>query len=173
VLAALAGWPPGRKTLAVADGAYLGKHLLRRRPANVEALGPTHWQAALYEALAEAPERRKHGCRWPAPREVRADDRHWPPERRAIAFKSGAGRESEFKKIAGACWYAAAGPRAVQVVLAHDPLGQWRDEALVRTDVTPSPAAVITGYCRRRSVEKAQSDYPSRRRWVGTRRMDD
>jgi hypothetical protein len=28
----------------------------------------------------------------------------------------------------------------VQVVLVHDPLGQWRDEALVCTDVTLSAA---------------------------------
>jgi hypothetical protein len=54
--------------------------------------------------------------------------------------------------------------------LVHDPRGQWRDEALVCTDVTLSAAEVITGYCRRWSVEKAQADYPPRRRWVGSRR---
>jgi hypothetical protein len=27
----------------------MAKHLLRKRPANVEALGPIHWKAALYD----------------------------------------------------------------------------------------------------------------------------
>jgi hypothetical protein len=53
MLAVLADWLPERKILAVADGAYLGKHLLKRRPANVEGLGPIHWKAALYEALTD------------------------------------------------------------------------------------------------------------------------
>ena len=158
MLAVLADWLPGRKILVVADSAYLGKHLLKRRPTNVEALGPIHWKAALYEALTEAPGRRKHGGRWPTPREMIADNRHWPPERQTITFKSGVERELEIKKITGVCWYAAAGPQAVQVVLVHDPLGQWRDEALVCTDVTLSAAAVITGYCRRWSVEVAFCD---------------
>jgi hypothetical protein len=41
----------------------------------------------------------------------------------------------------------------VMVVLIRDPLGQWRDEALVSTDPTASAAFLILGYCRRWSVE--------------------
>ena len=48
MVAVLAGWLPTREMLVVADSAYMGKHLLRQRPANVEALGPIHWKAALY-----------------------------------------------------------------------------------------------------------------------------
>jgi hypothetical protein len=44
------------------------------------------------------------------------------------------------------------------VVLVRDPLGQWRDEALVATDATASAAFVITGYCRRWSVGLAFFD---------------
>lgn len=47
MLAVLSAWLPTRKILVVADSAYIGKHLLRQRPANVEALGPIHWKAAL------------------------------------------------------------------------------------------------------------------------------
>ena len=53
MVAVLAGWLPQRKILVVGDSAYIGKHLLRERPANVDALGPIHWKAALYEAWAE------------------------------------------------------------------------------------------------------------------------
>ncbi|HZY85529.1 MAG TPA: transposase [Gemmataceae bacterium] len=89
MLAVLADWLPGRKILAVADGAYLGKHLLKRRPANVDGLGPIHWKAALYEALTEAHGRRKYGGRWPTPKEMMADDRQWPPASRRSPSRAG------------------------------------------------------------------------------------
>jgi hypothetical protein len=158
MLAVLAGWLPQRKILVVADGAYLGKHLLKQRPANVDALGPIHWQAALYEAWAKPQGRRQHGGRLPTPKELLADGQRWPAQKQTITFKSGVTRELEVKTISGVCWYDSAGPQAVQVVLVHDPLGQWRDEALVCTEVTLSAVEVITGYCRRWSVEVAFCD---------------
>jgi hypothetical protein len=158
MLTVLVGWLPERKILAVADSAYLGKHLLKQRPANVDALGPIHWKAALYEAWAQPQGRRKHGGRLPTPKEMLADGQRWPAQKQTITFKSGVTRELEVKTISSVCWYATAGPQAVHVVLVHDPLGQWRDEALVCTDVTLSAAEVITGYCRRWSVEVAFCD---------------
>jgi hypothetical protein len=158
MLAVLAGWLPQRQILAVADSSYLGKHLLKKRPANVDALGPLHWKAALYEAWPQPQGRRQHGDRLPTPKEMLADDRQWPAQKQQIPFKSGVTRELEVKTISGVCWYDTAGPQAVQVVLVHDPLGQWRDEALVCTDVTLSAVEVITGYCRRWSVEVAFGD---------------
>jgi hypothetical protein len=158
MVAVLAGWLPTREILVVADSAYIGKHLLRRRPVNVEALGPIHWKAALYEALTEAQGRTKHGGRWPTPKEMLVNDRRWPAAKQTIHFKSGVARELEIKTITGVCWYDSAGPKALQVVLVRDPAGEWRDEALVCTDVTLPAAEVITGYCRRWSVEVAFCD---------------
>lgn len=158
MVAVLAGWLPQRQILVVGDSAYIGKHLLRERPANVDALGPIHWKAALYEAWAEPQGRAKHGRRWPNPKEMLANEQRWPSRQETITFKNGVERELAIKVITGVCWYATAGPQAVQVVLVHDPLGKWRDEALVCTDVTLSAAEVITGYCRRWSVEVAFCD---------------
>jgi DDE superfamily endonuclease len=158
MVAVLARWLPAREILVVADSAYMAKHLLRKRPANVEALGPIHWKAALYEAWTEAQGRTKHGRRWPTPKEMLADDQQWPAVKEAITFKSGVTRELEVKTITGVCWYDTAGPKAVQVVLVRDPAGAWRNEALVCTEVTLSAAEVITGYCRRWSVEVAFCD---------------
>ena len=158
MVAVLARWLPAREILVVADSAYMAKHLLRKRPANVEALGPIHWKAALYEAWTEAQGRTKHGRRWPTPKEMLADDQQWPAMKEAITFKSGVTRELEVKTITGVCWYDTAGPKAVQVVLVRDPAGEWRNEALVCTEVTLSAAEVITGYCRRWSVEVAFCD---------------
>lgn len=158
MVAVLAGWFPQRKILVIGDSAYMGKHLLRQRPANVDALGPIHWQAALYEALAEPQGRKKHGDRLPNPKAMLADQRRWPSQTATIAFKNGVKRQLQIKVITGVCWYATAGAQAVQVVLVHDLAGKWRDEALVCTDVTLSAAEVITGYCRRWSVEVAFCD---------------
>ena len=55
-------------------------------------------------------------------------------------------------------WYTGCGESPVMVVLVQDPLGQWRDEALVATDPTVSAAFVIQGYCRRWSIELAFFD---------------
>jgi hypothetical protein len=87
-----------------------------------------------------------------------ANDQRWPATKQTIPFKSGVERELEIKTITGICWYDTAGPRAVQIVLVRDPQGEWRDEALVCTDVRLSAAEVITGYCRRWSVEVAFCD---------------
>jgi hypothetical protein len=158
MLVVLAGWLPTREILVIADSAYMGKHLLKQRPANVEALGPIHWKAALYEALPEPQGRTKHGGRWPTPREMLGNDQRWPATQQTIPFKSGVTRALEIKTITGVCWYDTAGPRAVQVVLVRDPTGKWRNEALVCTDVRLSAVEVITGYCRRWSVEVAFAD---------------
>jgi DDE superfamily endonuclease len=158
MVAVLAGWLPQRQILVIGDSAYIGKHLLRQRPANVDALGPIHWKAALFEVLPQPQGRKRHGRRLPTPRQMLADDRRWPARQETISFKSGVERALAVKVITGVCWYATAGPQAVQVVLVHDPAGRWRDEALVCTDVTLSTAEVITGYCRRWSVEVAFCD---------------
>ena len=44
------------------------------------------------------------------------------------------------------------------VVLVRDPAGAWRDEALLATDPNAAATFVITGYCRRWSVELAFFD---------------
>jgi hypothetical protein len=158
MVAVLANWLPERKIMVIADSAYMGKHLLRERPANVDALGPIHWKAALYEVLSEPQGRKKHGHRLPTPRQMLVQKRRWTAEKQTIPFKSGVERELEIQRITRVCWYSAVGPQEVQVVLVHDPLGKWRDEALVCTDVRLSAAEAITGYCRRWSVEVAFAD---------------
>jgi hypothetical protein len=158
MIAVIAEWFPQRRFLVVADNAYIGKHLLRQRPANVEALGPICWNAALYEAVSEPRRGHRHGQRLPTPAALLKDDKRWPPQRMRITFKSGCRRDLEVKVIQGICWYAAAGSLAVQVVLVRDPKGEWRNEALVCTDLSMSAKEVITGYCRRWSVEVAFGD---------------
>src|SRR5207245_3489728 len=58
----VASWLPGRRLVAVADRAYLGKHLLKGLPDGVAAVGPIHKKAALTLPLPEGYKgRRKKG----------------------------------------------------------------------------------------------------------------
>ncbi|NJN05136.1 MAG: transposase [Rhodobacteraceae bacterium] len=154
----VAQWLPSRKLLVVADSAYIGKYLLRERPANVEALGPIHWRAALHEAVQEPRRGCRHGKRLPTPKEMLANDKRYPAQSLDIAFKNGTTRKLEVKVIRGLCWYSVTGSAEVQLVLVRDPKGEWRDEALVCTDLTLTATEIITGYCRRWSVEVAFCD---------------
>lgn len=158
MIAVIADWFPERRFLVVADSAYIGKHLLKRRPANVDVLGPICWKAALYEAVAEPVRGHRYGQRLPTPTELLADDQQWKPEAMQITFKDACQRDLEVKVIREVCWPSAAGVAAVQLALVRDPQGKWRNEALVCTDTSLSAREMITGYCRRWSVEVAFCD---------------
>ncbi len=154
----LAQWFPARKILVVGDCAYVGQHLLKQREANVEVIGPIRWDASLSMPVdPQASRRRKKGDRLPTPAQMLANDRRWPAEERELSFPKGK-RRLLVKVVKDVCWYQAAGPQPVQLVLVRDPAGQWRDEALVSTDTTLTPEEIITGYCRRWSVEVAFCD---------------
>jgi hypothetical protein len=154
----LAAWFPERQFLVVADSAYIGKYLLKGRPANVQVLGPICWKAALYKVEPNPVRGRRYGERLPNPAVMLTDDQKWPAQRLRIRFKNDCQRQLEVKVIRSVCWHSAAGSPAVQVVLVRDPKGQWRNEALVCTDVKLSAREIITGYCRRWSVEVAFCD---------------
>jgi len=152
---AIAGWFPERQFCVVADSAYIGRHLLKQRAANVQVVGPVCWKAALYEAVANPVRGRRYGKRLPTPAAMLTDDQQWAVQELLMAFKNDCQRQLEVKVIRDVCWYTAAGSAAVQVVLVRDPNGEWRNEALVCTDVDLSAQEIITGYCRRWSVEVA------------------
>jgi hypothetical protein len=85
---------PAAAFLVVADSAYIGKHLLHQRPANVEALGPICWKAALYEAVAKPVRGHRYGQRLPTPAEMLADEKRWPAQTLTIRFKNSIGGKS-------------------------------------------------------------------------------
>jgi hypothetical protein len=158
MLQQVAEWCPQWQFVVVADSAYIGKHLLKGRPQNVQVVGPLCWTAALYEAVAEPVRGHRHGKRLPSPAAMLAHDQQWPATRLVMRFKNDCQRTLEVKVIRQVCWYTASGSAEVQVVLVRDPLGQWRKEALLCTDLHLSATEIITGYCRRWSVEVAFCD---------------
>src|ERR1700734_2045235 len=110
--------------------------------------GPLCWTAALYETVTEPVRGHRYGKRLPTPTTLLADEQQRPAEQLVIQFKNDCQRTLEVKVIRQVCWYTATGSAEVQVVLVRDPLGQWRKEALVCTDLSLSAAEIITGYCR-------------------------
>jgi hypothetical protein len=153
---------PERTFWLVGDSAYVNAALLQGRPENLHVIGPLHWKAALYDRPApRRPEQkgasRKKGDRLPNPKAMIEDTVTYPAELMEIAFPK-VTRELRVQVVRDVLWYRGSKTDPVLVVLVRDPLGQWRDEALVATDPTALASFVITGYCRRWSVELAFFD---------------
>jgi hypothetical protein len=153
---------PDRTFWLVGDSAYVNAALLQGRPANLQVIGPIHWKAALFEqpdppAEGQRGRRRKKGQRLPTPKAMIEDTTTYPAEEMEIAFPQ-LTRELRVQVIRDILWYRGSKTEPIAVVLVRDPLGQWRDEALVTTDPSASAAFVIQGYCRRWSVELAFFD---------------
>jgi hypothetical protein len=153
---------PDRTFWLVGDSAYVNAALLQDRPANLQVIGPLHWKAALFgrpdpPARGQRGRRRKKGQRLPTPKAMIEDTRTYPAELMEIAFPQ-LTRKLRVQVIRDILWYRGSKTDPIAVVLVRDPLGQWRDEALVTTDPSASAAFVIQGYCRRWSVELAFFD---------------
>jgi hypothetical protein len=153
---------PDRIFWLVGDSAYVNAAMLQGRPANLQVIGPLHWKAALFSRpdlpVEGQPGRpRKKGERLPTPKAMIEDTQTYPAELIEIAFPQ-LTRELRVQVIRDILWYRGSKTDPIAVVLVRDPLGQWRDEALVTTDPNASAAFVIQGYCRRWSVELAFFD---------------
>jgi DDE superfamily endonuclease len=148
---------PDRTFWLVGDSAYVNAATLQGRPTNLRVIGPLPWKAALYDRPAPRQPKqrgasRKKGDRLPNPKAMIEDTATYPAELVTIAFPKQE-RELRVQVIRDVLWYRGSKTEPVTVVLVRDPLGQWRDEALVATDPSASAAFVILGYCRRWSVE--------------------
>jgi hypothetical protein len=153
---------PDRTFWLVGDSAYVNAATLQGRPKNLQVIGPLPWKAALYSVPPPRLPRqrgasRKKGDRLPCPRAMIEDDTIYPAEVQTVVFPQTT-RQLRIQVIRHVLWYRGCKTDPVVVVLVRDPLGQWRDEALVATDPSVSAAFVIQGYCRRWSVELAFFD---------------
>jgi hypothetical protein len=120
-------------------------------------IGPLHWKAALYERPAppvagQKGRPRTKGDRLPTPKAMIEDVTTYPAELQTVIFPQTT-RELRLQVIRDVLWYRGCQTEPVVVLLVRDPLGQWRDEALVATDPSVSAAFILQGYCRRWSVE--------------------
>ena len=146
---------PERTFWLVGDAAYINSELMKDRPENLHILGPLRWDAALYDvpgAYGGRGRPAKKGERLPTPQAMIEDEQDYPAHEEEIEFPK-LRRRLRIQVVREVLWYTGCKDKPVLVVLARDPLGQWRDEALVATDPKVSAAFVIQGYCRRWSIE--------------------
>jgi hypothetical protein len=153
---------PRRRVYLVADSAYVNASVLRGRPGNLEVIGPLPLRAALYRAPGPAEpgrrgRKRKKGERLPTPRQILEMPREFVADEQAFALPNG-NKVLRVQALRGVLWYTGCKEERVAVVLLRDPTGSWRDEALLSTDVTLSVEEVVSGYCRRWSIEVAFHD---------------
>ncbi len=156
----LAEADPGRTFWLAGDSAHVNAAVLRGRPADLQVIGPLHWKAGLYEPpgpYGGRGRRPKKGPRLPAPKAMIEDTAAYPAEALEVAFPK-LTRTLRVQVIRDVLWYRGSQTEPVMVVLVRDPLGQWRDEALVATDPGASASFVILGYSRRWCVELAFFD---------------
>jgi DDE superfamily endonuclease len=151
---------PERTFWLIGDSAYINSEVMRDRPENLQVLGPLRWDAALYElpglygGKGRPPQK---GKRLPTPLAMIADTATYPARSRTVSFPKSE-RRLRIQMVRDVLWYTGCREEPVVVVLVRDPLGQWRDEALVATDPKVSATFVIQGYCRRWSIELAFFD---------------
>jgi DDE superfamily endonuclease len=153
---------PKRECWLVGDAAYRSAAVLKGRPANLRVIGPLRWDAALYDVPpARRPGQRgatrKKGDRLPTPRQMIADPKRYPAVEREVAFLAQR-RRLRVQVVRDVLWYHGAGTEPVTVVLVRDLTGAWRDAALLATSRDVAAEFVVTGYCRRWSVEVAFFD---------------
>jgi hypothetical protein len=153
----VATWVPSRECWLVGDLAYINGTVLADRPPNLRVLGPLRWDAALYD-LPPVPtpgtkgRARKKGDRLPTPKEMIEDLNAYPATEVEVAFGE-TSRKLRVQVIREVLWYSGSKTEPVTVVLVRDVAGQWRDEVLLATSRDVTAEFVVSGYCRRWSIE--------------------
>jgi hypothetical protein len=125
---------PGRTFWPVGDGAYVSAAVLRGRPADRQAIGPLHWEAALYDRPAPprpkqkgAP--RKEGDRPPSPTAMIEDTAAYPAGVVTIDLPKRP-RELRVQAIRDVLWYRGSKTEPVMAVPVRGPrasggTGRW------------------------------------------------
>jgi hypothetical protein len=155
LVALLAATLPQRRLIVLGDAAYANSSLIKGRPRNVTFIGRSRLDAALY---APAPPRRPgqmgrprvRGPRLPSPKAQAATaDARW-----SLIEVNVYGRLATVKVLVlDALWYVVAGSERMRLIVVRGFPGHDRDDALVCTDPSMSPAQIVEGYCKRWSLE--------------------
>jgi hypothetical protein len=175
LVAVLLRWFPDRRFVLVGDAGY-GTHEVARfclaRRDRLTLVSKLHPDANLFEPpppYAGKGRPRVKGRPLPKPREVTTAARRL---RRLTVGWYGGGRRHVAVTTGTGHWYKSGrGLAPLRWVFVRDQSGTHRDEYFYTTDSSMRPETLITLYTGRWKIEKAQADYPSRRRWGEARRI--
>ena len=161
VLLQVRRWLPQRRLVCVADSAYAALELLGRMgqlPHPITMVVRFRLDAGLYEpAPPRRPDQkgrpRRKGSRLPTLKQVAADPRTcW--QAHTLAWWYGEARR-RIELVSGtAVWYHGGLPVVpLRWVLIRDPLGQFKTQALLCTDLSASPLQIVKWFIQRWQLE--------------------
>ncbi len=155
----------GRNLLAVVDGGYTNKTVLRGLPNRVDIIGRVRKNLAIFSP-APAGGRRVYGDRLPTPEEIRKDSTI--PYREVRCHYGGAWRTLRYKEVTDVLWRRSGGRRRLRLfILAPTPYFapgpgrriHYRKPAyLITTDLTSSVKNLIQAYLDRWQIEVLHRD---------------
>jgi DDE superfamily endonuclease len=168
-------WFPRRHFLFVGDSTY-GTHevarFVSRHRDQLTLLSKLHPEANLFEPpppYSGQGRPRVKGQPRPKPRQaVQAARRR---RRLTVGWYGGGTRRVQAVTGTGHWYKDGRGLVPLRWVFVHDLTGTHREEYFFSTDPALTPQAIISHYTARWNIETCQADYPSSRRWVGTRRI--
>jgi len=149
----VASWFPGRHFLLACDGAYAS--LAGRELPRTHLTSRMRRDAAFYE-MPRLPKKRKRG------RPARKGKRLPTPEKMACQLGKGwvrtevsyRGRmKQRLLHSRSVLWYKVCPGRQVLLVIVRDPMGREPDDFFFTTDLQAAPAAVVSHYAGRWSIE--------------------
>jgi hypothetical protein len=150
----VANWLPQRRLRILGDSEYAGGSISRHLPACVELISRMVMDAALFDSISTKPARlgrpRKRGKRLANPTQMANNTSlRWT---KTTLHLYGRKVKVWYKSI-DALWYSSAGQRLLRVVVVRDPGGRRRDDCFFSTDLTMSPAEILTTFSWRWPLE--------------------
>lgn len=153
MLTEIAGWLPDRNLHLSADGAYAT--LARDLPAGVQLTCRMRRDAALYQAppprTGKRGRPRTKGDRLPTPTHLSTTvpARSWT----RVQVHVRATTVTNLVHVVDVLWYRVNKTSLVRLVIVRDPDGNQPDDYFFTTDLTATPAEVISRYADRWTIE--------------------
>jgi len=156
-----------RKLLAVVDGGYTNRTVIRQLPGRVELIGRTRKDIALCRPAEPGNHRRVYGERLPTPEQIRRDDR--VPYQTISLHYGGKMRQVRYKQVPNVLWRNGAARRLLRLFIIaptpyHPPGPRTRrldysDPAyLICTDLVSPAAFLLQSYLDRWQIEPLHRD---------------
>jgi hypothetical protein len=147
--------------LAVVDGSYTNKRVIRNLPERTHLIGRCRKDIVLYEA---GPKPHRYGKRASTPDALRADDQ--TPWKTVACHYAGATHDISYKELTNLRWRATGTKHPVRIFVLRPipytgPGGRrnYRQSAyIITTDLTTDPALLIQAYLDRWQIEVLHRD---------------
>jgi hypothetical protein len=151
-------WLPEREVVIVADSSFAALELLDAVRREVTMVTRLRLDAALYEPAPSRQPRqngrpRLKGARLPTLAAVLKDEQRPWTEHRVAGWYGGTERVVEVMSDTAVWYHTGLPPVPVRWVLVRDPLGEFKPQALLSTNLESGPVEMLGWFVRRWRVE--------------------